>query len=314
VPISISVQWCGMGRCVALSLLLAACNGTGGSGQGGSTSTAMGETAPEWTDTVALTSTSTGNAGDTSESSGTSSYDSAGFITTPDGGSGPLCEQNEALQLSMCSVLAQDCAADHKCSPWWWVNDDQIIPQGNACVPVAARTNALGEPCTSQTQSGSPCDDCDASTLCWPSADGYACVAFCSGQEPDFQCPEDMACAWLWNAYFPLCLPRCDPLVPTCGDGFGCVLTNLGDFVCFPSLFEDTATLDEPCSGPAKPCVEGLTCVPSSRLGDTCTSEHGCCRPLCNLDTPDCEPADSCIPFFEEAPPEHATLGICMPS
>jgi hypothetical protein len=308
-----------MGRCIALSLVLVACNGGGGGGDDGSTSSTTGERKPDWADGVTSTSVTVGDTADTSvtsDSSGTSGYDSAGIIIIPDGGSGPgpLCNQDELPQLTRCDVLTQDCARDHKCSPRWAVIDDRVLPHGNACVPVASRAKALGEPCTVENHSGSPCDDCDASTRCWPGGDGHACVAFCSGQEPDFQCPQDTACAWLWGAYFPLCLPRCDPLVPSCGEGFGCVLTNLGDFVCFPALADEPATLDESCSGPAKPCAEGSTCIPSTRLGDACTSEQGCCRSVCDLDAPNCDPTDSCIPFFEEAPPEHATLGICMPS
>jgi hypothetical protein len=298
----------------AAALLLVACSRPGVTATSGLGETESAELESSGGSTSWATGSSVSSTTDGDGSSTTGSYESGGFILTSDGGSGPTCNLDDAALAFPCSVLQQDCRDDHKCSPSWWEHEGQALPQGELCVRVAARPNGLGEPCTIQNHPGSACDDCDASTRCWPAAEGHTCVAFCSGHELDLQCPHDTACAWMWDAYFPLCLPRCDPLVPSCGDGFGCVLTQREDFICFPALVGDPAGFDEPCISEGKqPCAEGLTCISAAVLGDACTAEHGCCRPICDLAAPDCDSLESCVPLLDDPAPEHLTLGVCLP-
>jgi hypothetical protein len=294
-----------VGRWIVLVLATACGGSTAGGGSASSSSTGQAE--HDSTSGAASTDATL----DQSESATSSSYDTGGFIPTPDLG-GPLCGSDELLTAFPCSVIHQDCPDGRKCSPRWWEHDGRVVPNDAACVPIAERPKILGEACAIDGAAGSPCDDCDGSTRCWPDDQGHSCVAFCSGSRPDFTCPEDTACALMWNAYFPLCLPRCDPLVPTCGEGFGCVLTSLQEFVCFPALIDEPGALDQLCMF-ERPCAEGLTCIPASALANACASDFGCCRPWCNVADPSCARGDSCVPYFDDPPPGHANLGVCRP-
>jgi hypothetical protein len=142
---------------------------------------------------------------------------------------------------------------------------------------------------------------------------GLACAAICEGSRADLQCPDGTACAFMWDANFLLCVPICDPLMPECGEGFGCVATLRGDFVCFPALVGEPALVDEPCIAEGEqPCADGLVCIDAVMIGPACEGQSGCCRPACDLDAPACAQDETCVAYLEDRVPlEHADVGWC---
>lgn len=227
-----------------------------------------------------------------------------------------MCPAASTIALSICDPLRDDCGDGYKCSPRWFEQDGEALPLDYACVSVVANAKAVGEPCTIDGAPGSPCDDCDASSRCWPGRDGFVCTAICEGDRVDTQCPDGTACAWLWDANFLMCTPTCDPLASDCGEGFGCVPTSSDAFVCFPALVGDTAALDEPCIATGeRPCADGLVCVDAAMVGPRCAGEDGCCRPSCDLAAPRCADDEACIAYLDErAPRAYADLGWCAAS
>ena len=83
------------------------------------------------------------------------------------------------------------------------------------------------------------------------------------------------------------------------------------DFQCIPT--GDGLGAGEDC-GFLNDCAGGTMCADASMM-PSCGGA-GCCAPFCDLSAPgtscDAVPGTSCSPFFEEAPPAHEDLGICI--
>ncbi len=170
----------------------------------------------------------------------------------------------------------------------------------------------VGEPCTVEGNGQSGIDTCDISQICFDvdADDNGTCVGFCAGMENDPVCPEGQACSVSNAGTLALCLPTCDPLLPSCAEGDGCFpAKGVEAFVCLPAPTEniDTIWTCHTTGG----CEPGTICVNSSFL-PACDDE-ACCTPYCDLGNPTCPSDTECVSFWDEgaAPPEFEDLGVC---
>jgi hypothetical protein len=104
-----------------------------------------------------------------------------------------------------------------------------------------------------------------------------------------------------------LCLPACEPLVPTCAAGHACVASYDDLFACVPeSLVADRSQYADPCDEIIG-CGTGLLCTVAEDV-PACATE--CCTMLCDPlaanECPDAAAGQVCI-----AHAETPTLGHC---
>lgn len=209
-----------------------------------------------------------------------------------------------------CDIWEQDCPDGEKCTPW--ANDGGLAWNATRCAPIAPDADQVGEPCAVEGNSGSGVDSCDISQLCFDTDadDNGTCVGFCGGTENEPVCPKGQACSVSNLGTVALCLPTCDPLMPTCVQGEGCFPTDGATaFVC---LAAPTPNIDSPwtCLSTGG-CEPGTICLASFNLPEC--EEEECCTPYCDLSNPTCPVNTECLPFWEKgaAPPELETLGVC---
>lgn len=151
------------------------------------------------------------------------------------------------------------------------------------------------------------CWDVDPETL-----EGY-CVAFCVGDEANPMCEDPNAsCAMGSDGALALCLPNCDPLVQTCGEGEGCY--PVADaFHCAPDASGDGGAAGEACEF-LNVCDPGSACV-AAELVPECMGASGCCSSFCDLtvEPPPCLPGQECTPWYEagQAPGGYEDVGVC---
>ena len=212
------------------ALLLAGCGPTNSpSGGGGTTSggeeplvaSSSGEPDMEGFDTSS-TSSSSGE-----EEPGTS------FITDPEGPFCPALPPGTQAHCTPCSPWSQDCADGDACKPW--ANDGGETWRTTRCSPVDPRPDRAGESCTVQGSAWSGHDSCEAGALCWnvdAETLGGQCVSMCQGNFNEPVCGEGETCLVANDGQLTLCLPACDPLESTCGEGFGCYPNGLDGFAC----------------------------------------------------------------------------------
>ena len=264
---------------------------------GGSTS--PGPMTSPTTSSTASTTTATTLPPDpsTTTDDSTSDGDGSTFIVLP-GTTSVTC-----LSPCECDVIDQDCDPGEKCVPW--ANDGGELWNANRCVAVDPDGSAPGEPCTVEGSGVSGIDDCDASSFCFNvDADTLqgVCVPFCAGTEADPLCPRGTQCMHTNEGTIAVCLPTCDPLAPTCGDGEGCYL--VGDtFHCLrvgAPVYDHGAQVAscEPGSISIEPGSQSF-CDPK---GDVC------CSPLCDIDMPACAPPTQCISLWETG----GNPGLCL--
>ncbi len=188
-----------------------------------------------------------------------------------------------------------------------WANDGSLAWNATRCFPLDP--DQVGEPCTVEGGPSSGVDSCGLGELCFDvDAEGNGrCVSFC-GSEEDPTCPEGQACLLANDGVLSLCLDACDPLMPSCAEGEGCLPAGI-DFVCLPTLGEAIVTAGT-CYHIGG-CEPGTVCL-NADIVPNCEDELGCCSPWCDLSSPLCPPDAECLPWFEmDAPPEFETLGIC---
>jgi hypothetical protein len=310
----------------AVSLLVAVACGTagtdpttgGGGSESGGATTQGAETSTGTTSTGADEQTETSGAGssgtDTSSTTGSKSTvtaadsaDDIGFIEAPDGGDEPECD-----------VWAQDCRAGEKCMPW--ADDGGERWNATRCSPIAEDPAAVGEPCTVEGSAVSGLDDCELGAMCWfVDAETHAgtCVAFCAGSEAAPVCADPTTSCLLSNDVLALCLPTCDPLAPTCGDGLTCI-AGADAFVCVEDASGGGGAFGDACDS-FDACDPGLVCG-APELTPDCAGAIGCCTPLCDLDDPEassgCPGAragQQCLPWYDrgQAPDELDDVGVC---
>lgn len=212
----------------------------------------------------------------------------------------PECDPRQTINV---------CADGEKCS---YVDDPSWGPT-NRCVPVLG-DKLEGESCSMIGDS----DDCSEHRICWATdADGSdgICVGFC---DSGLACEIDTdMCSVANDGLLPLCLPRCDPLLQDCVEGWGCYPDPKQRWVC------DLDRSGEALGAHGDPC----TCLNCCDPGFTCTTgvlvdaegcggaegASGCCTAICMLD--DGDPVDGvcptelerCEPFYE---PDSIMLGF----
>ena len=259
--------------------------------------------------TTATSSPTTATSTDTFEESSEGGFDTGiTFITGADAGHG--CGQ--------CDVWEQDCARGSKCMPW----DCNIEPIWIAlgCRELDPNPVAVGQPCSTLETPHSGLDNCDATAMCWDvdiaTLEGE-CVAFCSGSEENASCPGDPSdsCFIGFNGLVPVCVPRCQPLAPSCADDEACVhnLDNdaAQDFVCVPDELVTGHAYGDDCSESIL-CDDGLVCRAATHVPD-CAGGR-CCTTLGRLSAPPACPDDTqtCVPLYDgDAPAGYEDLCFC---
>jgi len=191
-----------------------------------------------------------------------------------------------------------------------WANDGSSAWNATRCVSLDPAPDEVGEPCTVEGSATSGFDSCGSAALCFDVGDdGHGrCASFCGGSENEPTCPEGQACSITNVGVLALCLPACDPLMPSCVEGHGCFPADR-QFVCLPA-WTDGIVSPGTCYQTGG-CEPGTVCLNPELVPD-CDEELGCCSPWCDLSVPECPPDTECLPWFDmDAPPEFETLGIC---
>lgn len=274
----------------------------------------VSSTAPTTADpTEPGSTTSTPGTSDTgshgSEDSGDSSSSGIGFIDPTQGG----CEDLPDGVLGHCTFIdctpeEQDCFEGEACKAW--ANDGTTIWNATRCAPVADEPGQLGEPCIVEGSAVTGVDTCDVGLMCWnvdAKTNEGACVQFCDPIDGDPGCADPGATCNVSNeGVLPLCLPACDPLEPSCGEGFGCYPGSDSNFVC---LREGEQVEYDWVFHPE--CPAG-TFMANSKQIDGCTDEEPCCASFCDLSAEQpCGPKVECLPYFKLDTPPFEDVGYC---
>jgi hypothetical protein len=227
----------------------------------------------------------------------TSSDDGATFLVPP-GTTSVTC-----LSACECDVIDQDCMPGEKCAPW--ANDGGDFWNANRCTAIDPEGGAPGEPCTVEGSGVSGVDDCDATSFCFnvdPTTLQGVCVPFCEGTEADPLCPRGTQCMHSNEGTIAVCLPTCDPLASTCGEGEGCYL--VGEvFHCL----RVGAPVDDH-GAPVAYCDPGSIAVSPRSLSSCDPEGELCCAQLCDVDQPACAPPSQCISLWEKG----GNPGLCL--
>lgn len=265
-------------------------------------------------------SATSGVDSDPSTSSGTedgtepeedSGVDTAMIFLPPDGG---------MIEFE-CDVWGQDCPEGHKCMPW----DNMSTGSWNAtkCTPIDPNPAQPGDDCVVEGTGVSGVDNCELASMCWavdPETNAGTCVAFCSGTEGNPTCDDpSTSCSITNGGALILCLPTCDPLEQTCGDGQACYGVG-NSFSCVPNAAgPDGGTYGDPCMY-VNVCNPGLFCAAAAGVPG-CQGSEGCCSEFCDLSSSEgaaqCQGAaggQTCVAWFEEnqAPPNLEDVGACV--
>ena len=284
--------------------------GQEGSTSGSTTSIDPSTTSP--TTTVATTTTSTSTS--TTSTSTTSDPTDADTSTSGDT-DGTFIMDPSAGDLDItCDEWAQDCPEGEKCMPW--ANDGSMAWNSSRCSPIAEMPHAPGEPCMVEGSAVSGIDDCVIASMCWnvdPDTNMGTCVAFCTGSEANPSCKDDSTrCVIANDGVLILCLPCCDPRVPTCGDGQRCLPID-AFFSCVPESDGEPAPTGTACDS-LDDCDAGYCAAATAVPG---CMDAACCSPWCTLgDDASCEaalPGTVCTPWSAEKPTGcgDAELGYC---
>jgi hypothetical protein len=216
-----------------------------------------------------------------------------------------------------CSTFEQDCPRGQKCTVW--ANDGGPVWNATRCVDVAPDPAQAGEPCTAEGSGVTGVDDCDVGTMCFNVDEDLhgECFEFCMGSVQAPVCPADHTCPIGGDGVLALCIGTCDPLLPSCDAGYGCV-SVYSDFVCVPDASGDDGAPGDPCNF-INDCDPGSACIdPAAHT--TCAGGSGCCSPYCDHTLPDADmlcaaldPNQLCEPWFSpgSAPEGLENVGVC---
>lgn len=280
-----------------LSMPTQATDSTTSSPSVASTSDASGAT-QDTSSGAAPTGTTPGDTGNTT--GGTLPDPPAGFLNPLDVRGG-----------SECSLWAQDCPADEKCTP---ISNDGATWNDWVCRPVVPNPDATGEPCTLTQGSGvDGYDTCERHAMCWGLDENLegTCVGFCEGSYSNPVCLDaDSSCYISGDGFIALCTPTCNPLDQNCPTGEACYPIDTG-FVCAPDASGETGLEGDPCEF-INACDAGLYCGSSL---DDCEAA-GCCRPFCDVSQPSCPVGTECVPGFPDdviPPIGQEFVGFCAP-
>jgi len=220
---------------------------------------------------------------------------------------GPAPPPSDMFIELACDAFLQDCPDGEKCVPY--VSDGGSF-NALRCVPVVG-DQAVGETCHYDGPVQAT-DDCDELGYCWyVEGDSGVCLALCLGSPETPECPPSTSCSITGDGVVNLCIPRCDPLAQDCAEGMGCYW-NSNEFQC--ALEGEDKLVGEACQF-INSCDPGLICLDGGLLPE-CESES-CCTAYCDLeqgDGPCAEvlPGTVCAAFLNPAPPELATVGVCI--
>ena len=195
-----------------------------------------------------------------------------------------------------CTVEAQDCGRGESCDAW--ANDGGDVWNASRCNPIPDDAGQRGDPCTVEGSAVSGLHSCDAGLMCWnvdPESLMGECVDHCDSM---YACGvETDTCSIFNNGFLPLCLPACNPLESSCGEGFGCYPDSEGSFVCVRE--GENVHL----AGDFHPhCPSGSLVVDEE------------CVPFCDVTAEDaCEGGGSCETYYEfgSPPPGLENVGYC---
>lgn len=165
---------------------------------------------------------------------------------------------------------------------------------------VMAGNKPPGALCADDCVQGSECFSysCQAGVV-------RACLRLCQADPECGQgrCNLQIPCGSTPTPY-KSCSQACDPLgaaTTGCAAGLNCFLyaNEIPDCDCAGGRRSD---------GDGVPCIDSDTC----RAGFLCVSTGGAktCRPLCRLDTPQCDAGRTCTRLIE---PSYQTYGACLP-
>jgi hypothetical protein len=199
-----------------------------------------------------------------------------------------------------------ECDEGQKCS---YVVDPELGPT-NACVPLMGEGEA-GEPCEQVGES----DTCAALHICWATGpDGVAgtCVAYCN---LSLACDEPgEICSVSDQGLLTLCLPKCDPLLQDCPEGWGCYADDYQRWACDRDQSGPGGAHGELCSC-LNCCDPGLVCLSGGRVdGEGCGEEGvvaGCCAAVCSLEAP-VPPEEACPSEAERCEPFYDSDAVLM--
>lgn len=182
-----------------------------------------------------------------------------------------------------CDAWAQDCAQGRKCQlleeSWPYIRVD--------CAPLSDTTLKKGEACEpADLPQGDGCDmglECTEFTM--------TCQSLCENKDGTPLCTPDETCVSFSTDHPGLCLPACDPLHDSCGEGRSCKLWE-GSIFCVP--WEDDSGYGDTCFSTIE-CAEGLICTQQPGDVPGCENDTGCCTAFCDLNTDN--PDETCPDF-----------------
>lgn len=211
-----------------------------------------------------------------------------------------------------------DCPTGQKCS---YLVDPSFGPT-NRCVELLG-DGLEGESCERIGDS----DDCGPHRICWATeADGSGgvCVEFCTSA---LTCTGNVnnICSVANDGFLPLCLPRCNPLVPDCAEGWGCYPDSSRRWVCDRDQSGAQGAHGDPCAC-LNCCDPGLACLPGPLVdAEGCSLEEseGCCGLICAVDQAAELPpeesvcptqAERCVAMYSSTafPAGYENVGLCQ--
>lgn len=260
--------------------------------------------------TTAWATTSDDAPLESSSSEGSAGADGASFLDDPTNGTCGALPDGVLAHCSECSPFEQDCVQGDACRAW--ANDGGDVWNALRCVPLDDDPGQAGAPCSAEGSGVSGFDSCDAGLMCWDvdaaTLEGE-CVAYCDQNPALGTCADpDETCSVHNEGTLPLCLPACNPIEPSCEDGFGCYPGSADNFVCLrEGARVELGSLFHP------ECPAGTLWASDEQVVG-CTDDEPCCTSFCDLSEPLFCGADRvCVPFFGAANPDYPNLGYCSP-
>lgn len=201
-----------------------------------------------------------------------------------------------------CETWNDMCPEGQKCIPYV---ADGAIWDAQGCFAVDSRPGSVGDSCTMMDSEAGTTDTCEKGLLCWDSR----CMPLCQGTPAEFSCPDGYACGTINMDTVAICLPACDPRMPTCNADSDVCSYTIGIFECVEG---GDLGLFAPCKS-LNACANGLLCLSSMGTAECDQEQESCCTELCTTVGPaTCQGnGQKCMPFTLPNVPEYQNLGYC---